>query len=130
MKECIVMDMKFYQCKDCGQMVAIVKKADCPIECCGKAMEEIIPGSTDAAVEKHVPVWEVKDNVVTVCVGANPHPMIPAHYIEWVAIKTKQGNQRKALNPGEEPKVSFAICEGDEMEAAFAYCNLHGLWKG
>lgn len=25
--------------------------------------------------------------------------------------------------------VCFAICEGDEVEAVYAYCNLHGLWK-
>ena len=55
--------------------------------------------------------------------------MIDVHYIEWVSLKTKQGNQRKALNPGDEPKVEFAICEGDEVEAVYAYCNLHSLWK-
>ena len=46
-----------------------------------------------------------------------------------VSIQTRQGNQRKALKPGGEPKVCFALCEGDEVEAVYAYCNLHGLWK-
>lgn len=32
-----------------------------------------------------------------------------------------QGNERK--------EVCFALCEGDEVEAAYAYCNLHSLWK-
>jgi superoxide reductase len=123
------MDMKFYKCKHCGQMVAIVKETGVPIICCGEPMEEIIAGTTDAAVEKHVPVYEVKDNLVTVTVGSVEHPMIDVHYIEWVSLKTKQGNQRKALNPGDEPKVEFAICEGDEVEAVYAYCNLHSLWK-
>ena len=41
----------------------------------------------------------------------------------------KGGNQRKALKPGSEPKVCFAICDGDEVEAVYAYCNLHSLWK-
>lgn len=123
------MDMKFYKCKHCGQMVAIVKETGVPIICCGEPMEEIIAGTTDAAVEKHVPVYEVKDNIVTVTVGSVEHPMIDVHYIEWVSLKTKQGNQRKALNPGDEPKVEFAICEGDEVEAVYAYCNLHSLWK-
>ena len=104
------MDMKFYKCKHCGQMVAIVKETGVPIICCGEPMEEIIAGTTDAAVEKHVPVYEVKDNIVTVTVGSVEHPMIDVHYIEWVSLKTKQGNQRKALNPGDEPKVEFAIC--------------------
>ena len=123
------MDMKFYKCKHCGQMVAIVKETGVPIICCGEPMEEIIAGTTDAAVEKHVPVYEVKDNIVTVTVGSVEHPMIDVHYIEWVSLKTKQGNQRKALNPGDVPKVEFAICEGDEVEAVYAYCNLHSLWK-
>lgn len=123
------MEMKFYRCETCGQIVAMVKKAACPIMCCGKPMKEIIAGSTDAAVEKHVPVVEVDGNKVTVTVGSVAHPMLPEHYIEWVAIQTKQGNQRKALNPGDEPKVCFALCDGDEVEAAYAYCNLHSLWK-
>lgn len=124
------MEMKFYQCETCGQMVAIVKKKGCPIMCCGKPMKEIIPGTTDASVEKHVPVWEIKDGKVFVSVGSVAHPMIPEHYIEWVSLQTKQGNQRKALQPADEPKVCFSICEGDEVEAVYAYCNLHSLWKG
>ena len=121
--------MKFYRCKHCGQIVAIVKETKVPIMCCGEAMEEIIPGTTDAAVEKHVPVFEVKDGIVTVTVGSVAHPMLPEHYIEWIAIKTKNGNQRAVLEPGQEPKATFAIIPGDEVEAVFAYCNLHSLWK-
>ncbi len=123
------MEMKFYKCSVCGQIVAIVKETGAPLVCCGKPMEEIIPGTTDAAVEKHVPVYEVKDNTVVVTVGAVEHPMLDVHYIEWVSIQTKFGNQRKALKPGDAPKVCFALCEGDEVLAVYAYCNLHGLWK-
>ena len=54
--------------------------------------------------------------------------MLPEHYIEWVSIQTKQGNQRKQLTPGSAPKVCFSLCEGDSVEAVYAYCNLHGLW--
>ena len=123
------MEMKFYRCSVCGQIVAIVKKTGAPVVCCGKPMEEMIPGSVDASVEKHVPVIERDGNKVVVTVGSVAHPMAEEHYIEWIALKTKKGNQRKALKPGDEPKVCFRICEGDEVEAAFAYCNLHGLWK-
>lgn len=123
------MEMKFYKCSVCGQMVAIVKETGVPLICCGKPMEEIIPGTTDAAVEKHVPVYEVKDNTVVVTVGEVEHPMLDVHYIEWVSLQTKFGNQRKALKPGDAPKVCFALCEGDEVQAVYAYCNLHGLWK-
>ncbi len=123
------MEMKFYRCKKCGQIVAIVEKKACPIMCCGEAMEEIVPGTVDAAVEKHVPVCEVKDNKVYVTVGEVAHPMLAEHYIEWIAIQTKNGNQRKALKPEEEPKAVFAILEDDEVQAVYSDFNLHGLWK-
>ena len=123
------MEMKFYRCAHCGQIVAIVKKTGVPIICCGEPMKELIPGTTDAAAEKHVPTFEVKGDVVEVTVGSVEHPMINEHYIEWIAVQTKQGNQRKSLEPGEPPKACFRICDGDEVEAVYAYCNLHGLWK-
>lgn len=123
------MEMKFYRCETCGQIIAVVKKTGVPVMCCGKPMQEIIPGTTDASVEKHVPVYEVKDNKVVVTIGAAAHPMVEEHFIEWVSLQTKQGNQRKVLVPGTEPKVCFSICDGDEVEAVYAYCNLHGLWK-
>ena len=124
------MGMKFYRCEHCGQIVAIVRGTGVPIMCCGQAMKEIVPGETDAAVEKHVPVYEVKDQKVVVTVGSVEHPMVDEHYIEWVALETKKGNQRKAISPGQAPSVCFSMCEGDEVVAVYAYCNLHGLWKG
>ena len=123
------MEMKFYICEHCGNMVAMVKDSGVPVMCCGQKMKEIVPGTTDAAVEKHVPVWEVRNNKVLVTVGAAEHPMLPEHYIEWIAVHTRQGNQRKTLQPGEAPKACFALCEGDEVLAVYAYCNLHSLWK-
>ena len=110
-------------------IIAKVKDAGVPVICCGEPMSEIIPGTTDAAVEKHVPVWTVENGIVHVKVGSVEHPMLPEHYIEWVSLQTKQGNQRKELHPGEKPEVCFALCEGDEVEAVYAYCNLHSLWK-
>ena len=123
------MEMKFYRCSHCGQIVAIVKETGVPIVCCGEPMLEIIPGTTDAALEKHVPVFTVEGNKVYVSVGSQAHPMLPEHYIEWVAIQTKTGNQRKPLCPGDEPKACFSLCDGDEVIAVYAYCNLHSLWK-
>ena len=124
------MEMKFYRCSHCGQIVAIVKETGVPVVCCGEPMAEVIPGTTDASLEKHVPVSTVEGNKVQVSVGSAAHPMLPEHYIEWVAIQTEFGNQRKQLSPGDEPKVCFSICDGDEVKAVYAYCNLHSLWKG
>ena len=123
------MNQKFYRCNHCGNIVAFVKESGVPVVCCGEKMAEIIPGTVDASREKHVPVYSVEGNIVRVNVGAAEHPMLPEHFIEWVSIQTKQGNQRKELHPGEKPEVCFALCDGDEVEAVYAYCNLHGLWK-
>ncbi len=123
------MEMKFYICKHCGNIIAYVRSSGVPVVCCGEEMSEIIPGTTDASLEKHVPVVKVEGNKVYVTVGSAPHPMLPEHYIQWIALQTKAGNQRKALYPGMEPKACFTICEGDEVEAVYEYCNLHSLWK-
>ena len=123
------MEMKFYRCAHCGQIVAIVKGTGVPIICCGEPMQEIVPGTVDASLEKHVPVYEVKDGKVKVTVGSVEHPMLDEHYIEWIALQTKQGNQRKSLKPGDAPTACFSICDDDEVVAVYEYCNLHGLWK-
>ena len=123
------MEQKFYICSHCGNIIAKVKDVGVPVMCCGQKMTEIIPGTTEASQEKHIPVYQVEGNIVTVRVGAVDHPMTAEHLIEWVSLQTKQGNQRKLLTPGQEPVVRFALCEGDEVEAVYAYCNLHGLWK-
>lgn len=124
-----MMEQKFYICEHCGNIIAKVKDRGVPVMCCGQKMTELVPGTVDASHEKHVPVWRVEDGVVTVDVGAVEHPMQEAHHIEWVSLQTRQGNQRKQLLPGGKPVVRFAICEDDEVEAVYAYCNLHGLWK-
>lgn len=121
--------MKFYRCEHCGNIVTFLNNTGVPVMCCGQKMTELVPGTVDASVEKHVPVYTVEGGVVTVTVGAVEHPMLPEHHIEWVSIHTREGNQRKGLRPGEKPTVSFALCEGDEVLAVYAYCNLHGLWK-
>ena len=123
------MEQKFFICKHCGNIVASVKEAGVSVMCCGEKMQRLEAGSVDASKEKHVPVISVDGNIVTVTVGSVAHPMESAHSIEWVSLQTKQGNQRQALLPGEKPEVKFALCDGDEVVAAYAYCNLHGLWK-
>ena len=92
-------------------------------------MKAIQPNTTDAAGEKHVPVIEQNGQTVTVTVGSVEHPMLDAHYIQWILLETKQGRQRKTLKPGDKPVATFALTEGDTVVAAYEYCNLHGLWK-
>ena len=123
------MKQKFYRCAVCGQIVAMVKETPVPIMCCGAPMQEIIAGEVEASQEKHIPVYIVENGVVKVNVGSIEHPMAPEHYIEWVSLQTTKGNQRKALKAGDKPYVEFLIAEDETVEAVYAYCNLHGLWK-
>ena len=123
------MELKFFRCEHCGNIIEMVEDKGVPVVCCGQRMTELVAGTSDGAREKHVPVCEVKDNIVHVKVGEVAHPMIPEHYIEWIVLQTKNGVQRKELNPGDKPEACFALCDGDEVEAVYAYCNLHGLWK-
>ena len=122
------MKISFYKCKKCGKVVAMLKGSPCDTMCCGEAMTELTANTTDAAVEKHVPVVTVNGNTVEVNVGSVTHPMEEKHFIEWIALETKNGNQLKYLKPGDTPKAVFALTDGDEVVRAYAYCNLHGLW--
>ncbi|MEA5050222.1 MAG: desulfoferrodoxin family protein [Oscillospiraceae bacterium] len=119
---------RFYVCKHCGNLVGMIRNSGVPIICCGEPMTELVPGSVDASLEKHVPVVTVEGNGVAVTVGSVPHPMTEEHYIEWIYLQTERGGQRKTLTPSDAPSAAFTL-NGDRPVAAFAYCNLHGLWK-
>ena len=75
--------MKFYKIDD--QVVISDKEIST-----GK---ELIPNTTDAAGEKHVPIVEVSGDTVTVKIGSVEHPSLPAHYIEWIVLVTESGIQ-------------------------------------
>ncbi len=121
--------LRFFICEHCGNLVSMVKSSGVPMMCCGQKMTELIPGTSDGAADKHVPVFSVDGNKVSVKIGSNEHPMAEVHYIEWIAIETAKGAQRVALKPGEKPCAEFLLTEGDSLVAVYAYCNLHGLWK-
>ncbi|HIT77587.1 MAG TPA: desulfoferrodoxin [Candidatus Limihabitans stercoravium] len=123
------MKQRFFICEHCGNIIAMVKDKGVPVFCCGQKMTELVAGTVEASAEKHIPVYKVEGNKVHVTVGSVEHPMLEAHFIEWISLETKQGNQRKVLEPGQKPEACFAMCEGDEVVAVYAYCNLHGLWK-
>lgn len=121
-------EQKFFVCKHCGNLVGFVKNAGVKIICCGEPMAELVPNTVEASQEKHLPVIKVDGNIVTVEIGSVAHPMEEKHWIDWVYILTAKGGQRKCLVPGDLPVVKFALVD-DEVVAAFAHCNLHGLWK-
>lgn len=118
--------LKFYICRHCGNIVVKLEDSGVPVVCCGEPMQEMEPGSIDATVEKHVPEVEINGNEVIVKVGADPHPMVPEHYISWILIITENGYQIKYIKDQEEATAIFVTNE--KVLAAYEYCNLHGLW--
>lgn len=120
------MSITFYRCSTCGNIVGMIKSGGGQLVCCGKPMEELKPNTTDAAVEKHVPVVERKDGKLVVKVGSVAHPMTDAHYIEWILVTDGVNTQRIALTPADQPEAVFCDREHGDV---YAYCNLHGLWK-
>lgn len=124
-----IQELKFYYCEDCDNLVIMLQESGVPMMCCGQPMKELVPGTVDASLEKHVPVVRVEGDQVLVTLGAEEHPMEQAHFIEWVVLQSRCVTQRRALQPGQPPRVAFALSPGDEVEEVYAYCNLHGLWK-
>ena len=121
--------MKYFSCKTCGNIIEFAKESGVPVMCCGQPMTELIPGTSDGAAEKHVPVVTVDGNKGVVEIGEVEHPMVEAHYIEWIVLETKKGSQKVKLTPADKPRAEFLLTEGDVVVAAYEYCNLHGLWK-
>ena len=115
--------MKIYQCEKCKK--TIISKDELQLD----GYVELVPCSTDASQEKHVPMVTKKCKQVKVDVGSVAHPMAEEHFIEWIAIETAHGYQVKYLKAGDLPICSFSLADGDSFVRAYAYCNLHGLWS-
>lgn len=123
------MRVQFFICNHCGNIIAMIKDQGVPIKCCGENMQEIIAGTSEGAKEKHIPVYQINGQTVTVSVGETEHPMTPEHYIDWVCMETEEGFQLKKPNSDMSPKISFSLSKGDKVKAVYAFCNLHSLWK-
>lgn len=121
--------MKFYICNHCKNIIGKIQDKGVPVVCCGEKMAELVPNTTEAATEKHIPVTSVEGNLITVQIGSTLHPMTEEHLIQWVYLETEEGGQRKSLKAGDKPEVVFALSPSDKAKAVYAYCNLHGLWK-
>lgn len=120
---------RFYVCQICGNLVGMIYDSGMIPVCCGKPMTELKANTADASLEKHVPVIDVSDSHVDVRIGESPHPMNADHWIQWIYLMTSHGGHRYELLPGMSPHASFSLQPGERPFAAFAYCNLHGLWK-
>ena len=122
-------DLKLLYCEHCKKIVEVVNDTAVPVMCCGQKMTEIKANSTEAAVEKHLPVINADGQKVTVTVSTVEHPMIDTHYITNIWLETDKAMYKKSLIPNEKPEAVFYVAEGEKVVAAYEYCNLHGLWK-
>lgn len=114
------------KCNNCGAIVKVIEDCNCEncgIKCCGEEMKVMTPNSVDAAVEKHVPTYEVVDNDIVVKVN---HVMEKDHYIEWISLVTENKEYTVKLYPEQDAEARFPYSKGATL---YAYCNKHGLWK-
>lgn len=120
------MELVLKKCAHCGALVKVLEDCNCGgcgIQCCGEEMKKVEPNSVDAAVEKHVPVYEIIDDKIKVNVN---HVMEDEHFIEWISMVTDKKEITVKFNPGEKAECQFCYVEGAKL---YAYCNKHGLWQ-
>ena len=114
------------KCMKCGATVQVLEDCSCDncgIKCCGEQMQALEPNSVDAAIEKHVPTYEVKDGKIFVKVN---HVMEEEHYIEWISVVFDKKVVTEYFGPDEEPEMHCKYVPGSTI---YAYCNKHALWK-
>lgn len=121
------MELKLYVCRHCGNVIWKVVDKGVPVTCCGEKMEELVPGTTDAAREKHVPDVKREGDTVKITVGSVVHPMLEEHYISMIAAVSGDTATVRFPKPGDEPTLTV---ESREPVTAYEICNLHGYWKG
>jgi len=120
-------DSKFYRCAICGNLVYLIDQGKGTLVCCGQPMDKLIANTTDASMEKHVPVTRIDGNTVTIKIGSEPHPMLPEHHIEWVFIEGAASGCLYYLKIDGQPEISVPL-PGDKPVTVYAYCNIHGLF--
>ena len=120
------MNVKFFKCLNCGNVVMKVVDHSVPVFCCGARMTELKPNTVDADTEKHVPVITTIDNhTIEVKIGSLPHPMTLEHHIDFIYVVTENSGIRVDLT--DEPSAVITVGP-HKVLAVYEYCNLHGLW--
>ena len=120
--------MQVYKCEICGNIVEVLHVGGGTLVCCGQPMKLQDEKTADSTTEKHVPVIEKIDGGYKVTVGSTLHPMLDAHYIEWIELIADGKSYKQFLQPNDVPEAVFQI-EAKDVKAR-EYCNIHGLWKG
>lgn len=121
-------EQKFFKCSICGNLVSFINNSGVPMICCGEEMQELLPNTVEASAEKHIPEVSVNGRLVHVKIGSEPHPMTAEHHIQFIYLQTENGGQMQCLKIDAKAHAMFAVLEQKPLNA-YAYCNLHGLWK-
>lgn len=114
------------RCLKCGAIVRVIEDCscdDCGLVCCGEKMKIVKANSVDAAIEKHVPTYEIEEDMLKVFVN---HVMEEDHFIEWICFKSLEREEYVYLAPGEDASAVFKKAQSGTL---YAYCNKHGLWS-
>lgn len=122
-------ELTFWRCPLCGKLIWEVDESPTVPVCCGREMMRLQAQTSESAGEKHVPVSTLRDGTLTVRVGAVSHPALPEHHIEWIALQCADRTGFRFLAPDRSPEISIRA-ECMDPQAVWAYCNVHGLWKG
>ena len=121
-------EIKYFICEKCGNLAELIEASGVSMVCCGQKMTRLEAGTVEASREKHIPEVTLDGDRVSVSVGSVTHPMTSDHSILWISLETDKGVYRKALSPDEAPEARFTLTDETPI-SAYAYCNMHGLWK-
>ena len=120
--------LKFYRCNECGNMSLVLVDPSVIPTCCAQEMSEPQANYDEEDLD-HTPVIQVVDDLAIVKVGSNSHPMATEHRIEWIALQDGMRVDIQKLNLTSDPVADFTIRDKSETLHAYAFCNIHGLWK-
>lgn len=83
--------------------------------------EVILPKRLKAGVEMEI----------TVKIGEIPHPMMPEHFITWVAIYEGDKLLKKnKLEPETPPETVFKLkFDSSKQLRCLEECSIHGIWE-
>lgn len=118
--------IRYYKCPICGNVIEVINGDVGRVRCCGQELVLLNANTVDAALEKHVPVYEIDGSEIIVRVGEVIHPMEEKHYITFISLVTDDKVIRVDLKPGVEPVARLPYVQNADI---YEYCNLHGLWK-
>ncbi len=119
---------RFFRCAKCENVFLTVVGLGNTASCCGAPLVEMHFGEMDEGKEKHMPMLTQSEDRVYVDVGEREHPMVEDHSISFIYLRTNRGGHLRYLSPTQAPSASFTMEDDEDLRAAYAYCNKHGMW--